>query len=41
MLNNNEMLYNWKENIKIAAEELCWENEKEKLIQVFKTAGLV
>jgi Glycosyltransferase len=31
----------WKENLKTASEELCWENEKDKLITVLKRAGLI
>jgi glycosyltransferase involved in cell wall biosynthesis len=30
----------WKENLKTARLELCWENEKEKLINILKKTGL-
>jgi len=30
----------WKKNLKMAAEELCWEDEAEKLRDVFREAGL-
>lgn len=31
----------WKENTKTAAEDLCWENEEKKLIEIYKQAGLL
>jgi glycosyltransferase involved in cell wall biosynthesis len=30
----------WKQGLKQAAEELCWENEESRLIEIFKKAGL-
>jgi glycosyltransferase involved in cell wall biosynthesis len=41
ILSNKIVLNTWKENLKIASKELCWENEKGKIIQVFKKAGLL
>ena len=34
--NNQERLASWKENLKFAAQELCWENEEEQLLKIFK-----
>ena len=35
---NDTIKYNkWKENLKTAANELCWENEEQKLIKVYKS----
>ncbi len=36
MISNSNALALWKENLKIAASELCWENEEKKLLQIFK-----
>jgi len=36
MISDEKMLALWKKNIKIAASELHWEKEKNKLIDVFK-----
>lgn len=33
---DNEKLIVWKENLKKASKELCWENEKKKVIDVYK-----
>ena len=35
MLSNTSQYEIWKENLSFAAEELCWENEEKKLIQIF------
>jgi glycosyltransferase involved in cell wall biosynthesis len=35
MLGNREEYEKWKENLSFAAEELCWENEERKLIEIF------
>jgi len=35
MLNNKKKMEVWKENLKIAAKELCWENEETHLINVY------
>jgi glycosyltransferase involved in cell wall biosynthesis len=31
----------WKQNLIYAANELCWENEEQKLIEVYKKAGVI
>ena len=36
MLENPEEIAIWKENLKFAASELCWENEKKVLIEVYQ-----
>jgi glycosyltransferase involved in cell wall biosynthesis len=36
MMGDEEKRIIWKKNLKIAAEELCWENEKSKLIEIYK-----
>jgi glycosyltransferase involved in cell wall biosynthesis len=36
MLSNAEQLNKWKENSKLAAQELTWENEEKELINVYK-----
>lgn len=35
MLANEEKNKVWKENLKIAAKELCWENEEKELLKVY------
>jgi glycosyltransferase involved in cell wall biosynthesis len=35
MLNDPARIAQWKENLKFAAQELCWENEKEALKKVY------
>ncbi len=37
ILENEENLHKYKENTKFAAKELCWENEEQILIDVYKT----
>lgn len=41
MLINEELRSVWKKNLVTAAEELCWENEKEKLLNIFRKAELI
>jgi hypothetical protein len=36
MFNDPDRIAQWKENLKFAAAELCWENEKEVLKEVYK-----
>lgn len=36
MISDDHQFVLWKENLKIAASELCWENEEKKLLQIFK-----
>lgn len=31
----------WKENLKIAANELCWENEEQELLTMYREAGIL
>jgi glycosyltransferase involved in cell wall biosynthesis len=38
MLNNDEEKHGWKKHLEKAASELCWENEKMKLITIFEKA---
>jgi glycosyltransferase involved in cell wall biosynthesis len=40
MIQNEEKRSIWKTNLKKAASELCWENEKHTLLAVYKKAGL-
>ncbi|MCK4361592.1 MAG: glycosyltransferase, partial [Bacteroidales bacterium] len=37
ILNNPKKLDRWKENLKFAATELCWENEEKVLMEVYKS----
>jgi glycosyltransferase involved in cell wall biosynthesis len=37
MLSDPLRIAQWKENLKFAAAELCWENEKQALTAVYKT----
>ncbi|MBW8050861.1 MAG: glycosyltransferase family 4 protein [Cytophagales bacterium] len=37
MLANEERIKTWKKNLKIAAKELCWENEEKELLKVYKS----
>ncbi len=36
MLSNNEKMKQWKGNEKLAATELCWENEEKTLLKIYK-----
>lgn len=40
MLDSEDKRREWKKNLERAAEELCWENEEGKLIEIFGNAGL-
>jgi len=40
MMNNEEKRITWKKNLRIAAEEFCWENEEGKLMEIYREAGL-
>ena len=35
MMANQKLLDKWKENLQIAAAELCWEQEEQKLLKIF------
>ena len=41
MLDSEDKRREWKKNLEQAAEELCWENEEGKLIEIFENAGLI
>ncbi len=36
MVSDEKQFALWKENLKFAAAELCWENEEKKLLEIFK-----
>jgi glycosyltransferase involved in cell wall biosynthesis len=38
LLNNSKEMELYQSNLKIAAQELCWENEKQKLLPIFDKA---
>jgi len=38
MLSDEKRFDSWKENLKLAASELCWEKEEQKLMQLFRDA---
>lgn len=40
MLDSEDKRREWKKNLEKAAEELCWENEEGKLIEILENAGL-
>lgn len=40
MLDSENKRREWKKNLEKAAEELCWENEEKKLIEILESAGL-
>jgi glycosyltransferase involved in cell wall biosynthesis len=41
MLANDALRLTWKDNLKKASEELCWENERNVLIEIYGRAGLL
>jgi glycosyltransferase involved in cell wall biosynthesis len=41
MIKNREFRNEWKKNLKIASNELCWEKEEIKLMKVYEKVGLV
>ena len=41
MMSSGELRREWKENLRIAAGELSWENEVDKLRDVYRDAGLI
>lgn len=40
MMSSEEQRKKWKKNLYMAADELCWENEVDKLRNVYRDAGL-
>ncbi len=40
MMDDHEKRAEWKKNLKTAARELCWEEETEKLLGLYRSAGL-
>jgi glycosyltransferase involved in cell wall biosynthesis len=41
MLTNEELRSTWKHNLVNASNELCWEREKDVLIDIYRRAGLL
>jgi len=41
MLSDMDRMQFWKKNLHKAREELCWENEQGKIIEIFRKAGLL
>ena len=41
MMDDQEMRIEWKKNLKKAAQDLCWENEREKLVSLYRSAGII
>ena len=39
MLSDTGQYEIWKENLRFASEELCWEREEEKLIRIYSDFG--
>ena len=40
MLENEEQYQNWKINLELAARELCWQREEEKLEQLYRNVRI-
>lgn len=38
MLSDEKRFDSWRENLKLAAADLCWEKEEQKLLQIFRDA---
>jgi glycosyltransferase involved in cell wall biosynthesis len=36
MFSNNSRFAKWKENVKLAAKELSWEKEEEKILEIYR-----
>jgi glycosyltransferase involved in cell wall biosynthesis len=41
MMVNDEKRMIWKKNLKKASGELCWENERDKLLEIYRESGLI
>lgn len=41
MLNDEPQRLIWKENARRAADELCWEKEREILLKIYRSAGII
>jgi glycosyltransferase involved in cell wall biosynthesis len=41
LLFNEEMNKSWKPGLELAANELCWENEEKRLLEIYFSAGLI
>jgi len=41
MFSDMDRMQLWKKNLHIAGEELCWENEQGRIIEIFRKAGLL
>jgi len=40
MMDNHELREKWKKNLRVAVKELNWENQEEKIISIYRSAGL-
>lgn len=41
ILYDDQRIAEWKQNLIKAANELCWENEEQKLIDIYRKAGMI